>query len=60
MARQDYELPAKFLDATDRFVALANEKVADRSHDEYRTMFRENAGELGPVYQGEAPPERPQ
>jgi hypothetical protein len=32
MARQDYELPAKFLDAADRFVALANE-MGDRSHD---------------------------
>jgi hypothetical protein len=59
MARQDYELPAEFLDAADRFVALANEMGADRSH-EYRTMFGENVGELRPVYQGEAPPERPQ
>ncbi len=98
MARHDYELPAEFLDAADRFVAQANEMGADRSHDwvravmmyatarysafcwltgaadtvrtadeaasyyaaEYRTMFAENVDELRPVYQGDAPRERPQ
>jgi hypothetical protein len=36
------------------------DEAADYHADEYRTMFGENVGELRPVYQGEAPPERPQ
>jgi hypothetical protein len=39
MARQDHELPAEFLDAADRFVALANEMGADRSHDGVRAVM---------------------
>jgi hypothetical protein len=92
MAQRDYELPAEFLDAADRFVTLANEIGAERAPDwvravmmyasarynafawltrdgaptqsvdeaaayfaqEYRTMFRENIKELGPVYKAAA------
>jgi hypothetical protein len=39
MAQRDYELPAEFLDAADRFVTLANELGADRSHDWVRAVM---------------------
>lgn len=39
MARQDYELPAEFLDAADRFVTLANEMGAERSRDWVRAVM---------------------
>jgi hypothetical protein len=39
MTQGDYELPAEFLDAADRFVTLANEIGADRSHDWVRAVM---------------------
>lgn len=39
MARPDYELPAEFLDAADRFVTLANELGGDRSSDWVRAVM---------------------
>jgi hypothetical protein len=39
MAQRDYELPAEFLDAADRFVTLANELGGDRSHDWVRAVM---------------------
>jgi len=39
MAQRDYELPAEFLDAADRFVTLANELGADRSNDWVRAVM---------------------
>ncbi len=45
MARQDCELSADFLDAADRFVALANEMGADRSHDWVRTVMKYASGQ---------------
>lgn len=39
MAQRDYELPEEFLDAADRFVTLANELGAERSHDWVRAVM---------------------
>lgn len=39
MPTRDYELPAEFLDAADRFVTLANELGAERSHDWVRAVM---------------------
>lgn len=39
MAQREYELPAEFLDAADRFVTLANEMGADHSHDWVRAVM---------------------
>lgn len=39
MAQREYELPEEFLDAADRFVTLANELGADRSHDWVRAVM---------------------
>jgi hypothetical protein len=39
MAQRDYELPAEFLEAADRFVTLANELGTERSHDWVRAVM---------------------
>jgi hypothetical protein len=39
MAQREYEIPAEFLDAADRFVTLANEIGADRSSDWVRAVM---------------------
>jgi hypothetical protein len=39
MAQKNYELPAEFLDAADRFVTLANELGADRSNEWVRAVM---------------------
>jgi len=39
MTQRDYELPAEFLDAADRFVTLANELGSDRANDWVRAVM---------------------
>jgi hypothetical protein len=39
MAQRDYEIPAEFLDAADRFVTLANEIGTERSSDWVRAVM---------------------
>ena len=62
MARK-YEVPYEFLDAADRFGALAGELGADEAaaccRNEFGTMFRGNVKEIEPVHRA-ARPEKPQ